>query len=277
MEPTESKLDSRLRAAVHRVVDRAMSDVDVEADLAHVRERADDTARFVVAVRGRPARRQVAAVAAAAVLLVVGIVAMVATGGDDQIEVTGPSSAVRIATTTVTPTTSAVSLPAAETTTPDTTVTSERQLAAAVADPAVATPLQLITITPSEPVVFCFMSQITVAVPDGSVLRQVGLVGADGSFTPTDTPAVACDGAPPLDSSFSFRAPVDLAAGDYVACLSGVDVPAGCGPVSIRSWPEECFTEPIAPPGLIDGSAAGEPSISSLRARPAPLRRPRRW
>ena len=238
-----------------------MSSIDVDADLATVRERADEVRPSGVAPRRGAARRWVAVAAAAAVLLVVGVVAMIATGDDDQIEVTGPSTTAAPAPTTVTTSTSAST--SAPTSAPTTSVPPAPQLAEGVADPAVATPFQLITVTPSEAVVYCFMSQITVAAVDGAALRQVGSIGPDGSFTPGGTPPVGCDGAPPIDAAFSFRVPVALPAGDYVVCLSSIDVAAGCAPLSVVAWPEECFTEPIAPPGLIDGSAPGEPSLSA--------------
>lgn len=268
-EPTEADLDALLRLAARRAVDDAAPQVDVDADLAHVRHRLGTPAPVRRPWAGRGSRRWLAAAAAVA-LLAGGLLVAITSRDDDQIQVAGAST---------TAATAPITTDAASTTTPDTpasttaatiavsttTSTTVPAPAAAVAVPGLAAPLQLVTITPSEPVAYCFVSQVTVATAGDRQLRQVGLIDPDGSYAETQTPAIACDGGPAVDSPISLRVPLELGADDYVVCLAGLENPAGCAPVSVRKWPDSCFetrTAPIAPPGLIDGSDPGEPAMS---------------
>ena len=255
---TESALDDRLRRVARRAVDDASASVEIEAALAQVHGQLGD----VPAVTRSNARTpgQWLGAAAAVAFLSAGIVVVVASQDDDNIQISGPStSVVAVPTSSAVPvapgtTGSATTIPTTSTTAPG-----AEALALASAFPAVAAPLQLVSVTASETVATCFTSPTAFAVVEGSALRQVGTVGVDGALSPDTSPVAGCDGVPPNVDHADVRIPPTLQPGDYVICLAGLDVAPGCAAVTVDAWAETCFDAPIAPPGLTDGSQPGEP------------------
>ena len=258
-EPTEHALDDRLRSAARRAVDDASASVDIEADLAQVRWQLSEVTA-VTRPNARTPRRWLGA--AAALALLGAAIVVVASQDDANIHISGPSTSVVAVPTSTAPSASVTT--ATATTLPPTTSTiapETEALALATAFPAVAAPLQLVSVTASEMVATCFTNPTAIAVVEGDVLRQIGTLGTDGALVADTVPVAGCDGLPPNLDRADVRIPPTLEPGDYVICLAGLDVAPGCAAVTVGAWAESCFDAPIAPPGLTDGSEPGDAAV----------------
>ena len=257
-EPTESALDDRLRRVARRAVDDASASVDIEADLARLHWQLGDR-HGRDGPNARTSRRWLGAAAAVA-FLGAAIVVVVVSQDDDNIQISSPSTSVVGVPTSTVP--SAPVTTGTATTLPPTTSTTAPGLKRSLwrrPFPAVAAPLQLVSVTASEMVATCFTNPTAIAVVEDGALRQVGTLATDGALVPDTAPVAGCEGVAPNVDHTDVRIPPTLEPGDYVICLAGLDVAPGCAAITVGAWADSCFDAPIAPPGLTDGSEPGEP------------------
>ena len=83
-------------------------------------------------------------------------------------------------------------------------------LALATAFPAVAAPLQLVSVTASEMVATCFTNPTAIAAVEDDALRQVGTLGTDGALVPGTALVAGCDGVGPNVNHADVRIPPTL-------------------------------------------------------------------
>lgn len=255
------ELDRQLRALAHAALDEAAADAqDVVAE--------DRTALGLASITsGGPTGRSVRswlAVAAAGVV-VVGGVAVFIRGTDDgpSIEITDPTA---VQTTISTSTSEMVPAISTGTTVPSSDATMPASKVRATVQPATALPGGTLTITPDGEInPYCLGLADIAPVVDGRVGEPIGQILSDGTWVrATDkVPLTYPLCLPPATSgAVTLALPTDLALGDYVVCIGGGA--AGCGLVAVDGASEPtCWTEPLAPPALVDGRAAGEPQVEA--------------
>lgn len=295
--------DARLDAELGRIAraghDAEADAVDVDADWATFRARADSALPTAMPLRpvapaGRTVDRRLVwmGAAAAAMLMLGGVVLAFRSGGDDTIRsATGSEvpalTTIGIPTTTVA--TDAVTSTTAVTGTTGfatTTVAPVVGVALATAVPTTIDPGDEFWITPVGAVTRNCGDVIWVApaTPDGG-FADVGVLD-DGVYS---EPAAgrSCAGAETADS-LTTTMPADMPPGEYRLCISASDVPEGCALVTVdgepigasptstttttvagtatttpvTTTPSACWRQPVAPPSLADGSPVGEPVVT---------------
>jgi hypothetical protein len=153
-------------------------------------------------------------------------------------------------------------------------VTVTRPADEAVAEPAAVTVGDSLTITPSE-VIARACNDIITAIPLANPVTTSGQL-VDGSWVPapgaiTQVTYPACLGEV-SDAAVQLSIPVDMPPGVYAMCLdehASYDVQgapaAACAVVTILPEPlPACWTEPVAPPTLTDGSEPGDLLINEI-------------
>lgn len=141
---------------------------------------------------------------------------------------------------------------------------------AATAEPSLVTTGASVTITPDGPVARDCPDTVTVIQTDADS-GHVGLL-RDGSWTAFDPPFPYRAPEPYEVSGASVRFTVadNHPIGTFMFCVSRQssldalsDPDAGCASVTVRTAPlPACWTEPIAPPTLTDGSPPGDASLT---------------
>jgi hypothetical protein len=152
-------------------------------------------------------------------------------------------------------------------------VTIEGSLDEATAEPSIVTVGELVTITPAG-VVERACQDIVTLIPLGNPTSTTGqLIG--GQWIPagpaTQITYPPCEGEV-SDAAVQFVVAVDTPPGVYAMCLVEQASYAvqessdpGCAIVTVVAAPlPACWTEPVAPPTLSDGSVPGDPVIDQI-------------